>query len=194
MGPYDLPNEGVCHASPRPAGRHWLAGRGHPRAGGGEARSGPSPDEIIKSLTPTGPSGATRGLRFGPAGPAGTGPDAGAATRDQPDRAVRDRVGRCLAAGRGVLDNLGKALSDQALARYRFRIEGHTETVGTREYNKDLSDRRAAAVVDYLANNFHVDRSRVEAVGMGEDRLLVPTPDQTPEPRNRRVLVVNIGS
>ena len=29
---------------------------------------------------------------------------------------------------------------------------------------------------------------------MGEDRLLVPTPDQTPEPRNRRVLVVNIGS
>ena len=94
----------------------------------------------------------------------------------------------------GVLDNLGKALSDQALARYRFRIEGHTDTVGTHEYNKELSDRRAAAVVDYLANNFHVDRSRVEAVGMGEDRLLVPTPDQTPEPRNRRVQVVNIGS
>ena len=35
----------------------------------GEARSGPSPDEIIKSLTPTGPSGATRGLRIGPAAP-----------------------------------------------------------------------------------------------------------------------------
>ena len=33
----------------------------------GEARSGPSPDEIIKSLTPTGTSGATRGLRLGPA-------------------------------------------------------------------------------------------------------------------------------
>ena len=29
---------------------------------------------------------------------------------------------------------------------------------------------------------------------MGEDGLLVPTPDQTPEPRNRRVQVVNIGS
>ena len=29
---------------------------------------------------------------------------------------------------------------------------------------------------------------------MGEDELLVPTADQTPEPRNRRVQVVNIGS
>ena len=49
-------------------------------------------------------------------------------------------------------------------------------------------------MVDYLASNFHIDRSRVEAIGMGEDQLLVPTPDQTPEPRNRRVHVVNIGS
>ena len=87
-----------------------------------------------------------------------------------------------------------EALSDQALVGYRFRIEGHTDTVGTHEFNKDLSDRRAAAVVDYLANHFHVDRGRVQAVGMGEDHLLIPTPDQTPEPRNRRVQVVNIGS
>jgi OmpA-OmpF porin, OOP family len=158
----------------------------------GESRSGPSPDEIIKSLTPTGPSGATRGLRIGPAQP-------GQAQTPAPQPAISLTVQFATGSAdvspqaAGVLDNLGKALSDQALARYRFRVEGHTDTVGTREYNKDLSDRRAAAVVDYLAKNFHVDRSRVEAVGMGEDRLLVPTPDQTPEPRNRRVLVVNIG-
>jgi outer membrane protein OmpA-like peptidoglycan-associated protein len=93
-----------------------------------------------------------------------------------------------------VLDNLGRALSNQALVDYRFRIEGHTDTVGSRQYNNTLSDRRAAAVVDYLANNFHVDRSRVEAIGMGKDGLLVPTADQTAEPRNRRVQVVNLGS
>jgi len=93
-----------------------------------------------------------------------------------------------------MLDNLGKALSDPTLVDYRFRIEGHTDTVGTRPYNKALSDRRAATVVDYLVNNFRVDRGRVQAVGMGEDDLLIPTPDQTPEPRNRRVLVVNIGA
>jgi outer membrane protein OmpA-like peptidoglycan-associated protein len=67
-------------------------------------------------------------------------------------------------------------------------------TAGSREYNNALSDRRAAAVVDYLASNFRVDRSRVEAIGMGKDGLLVPTADQTPEPRNRRVQVVNVGS
>jgi hypothetical protein len=49
-------------------------------------------------------------------------------------------------------------------------------------------------VVNYLANNFRVDRNRVEAIGMGVDGLLIPTPDQTPESRNRRVQVVNLGS
>ena len=92
-----------------------------------------------------------------------------------------------------ILDNLGRALSNQALIGCLFRIEGHTDTVGSREYNNALSDLRAAAVVDYLANNFHVDRSRVEAIGMGKDGLLIPTPDQTPEPRNRRVHVVNVS-
>jgi outer membrane protein OmpA-like peptidoglycan-associated protein len=93
-----------------------------------------------------------------------------------------------------VLDNLGKALSNPALFGYMFRIEGHTDTVGSAEYNDGLSDRRASAVADYVANNFRVDRGRLEAIGMGKDGLLVPTRDQTPEPRNRRVQVVNVGS
>jgi outer membrane protein OmpA-like peptidoglycan-associated protein len=159
----------------------------------GQTRSAPSPDEIIKSLTPTGPSGATRGLRVGPAAPGQVAPSAPQPAISLTVRFATGSAGLTPQAI-GVLDSLGKALSDRALVGYRFRIEGHTDTVGTREYNKELSDRRAAAVVDYLANNFHVDRARVEAVGMGEDRLLVATPDQTPEPRNRRVLVVNIGS
>jgi outer membrane protein OmpA-like peptidoglycan-associated protein len=56
-----------------------------------------------------------------------------------------------------------------------------------------LSDRRAITVAEYLAGRFHVDRARLQPVGMGQDGLMVPTPDQVPEPRNRRVLVVNIG-
>jgi outer membrane protein OmpA-like peptidoglycan-associated protein len=93
-----------------------------------------------------------------------------------------------------TLDDLGHALSDPALAAYRFRIEGHTDTVGGHDYNKALSDRRALTVANYLAGRFHVELPRLEPIGMGEDGLLVPTPDQTPEARNRRVLVVNIGS
>jgi outer membrane protein OmpA-like peptidoglycan-associated protein len=93
-----------------------------------------------------------------------------------------------------VLDNLGMALSNPAMSSYMFRIEGHTDTIGSAEYNDGLSDRRANAVANYVANKFHVDRGHLEAIGMGKDGLLVSTPDQTPEPRNRRVQVVNIGS
>ncbi len=168
-------------------------------ASSASAQNVPSPDQIIKSLTPTGPSGPTRGIRLQPAtGNAGSTAGQPSATRQAPAISLNVQFATGSAEltpeATRVLDNLGKALSDQTLASYRFRIEGHTDTVGTRLYNKELSDRRAAAVVDYLATNYHVDRSRMEAIGMGEDGLLVQTPDQTPEQRNRRVQVVNVGS
>jgi len=93
-----------------------------------------------------------------------------------------------------ALAPLGRALSSQDLAGYRFRIEGHTDTVGSAATNQALSERRAAAVRDYLIARFGVSPSRLEAVGLGETQLLVPTPPQTPNMRNRRVQVVNIGS
>ncbi len=159
----------------------------------GSAQSTLSPEQIIKSLMPTSASGATRGFRVGPPAPGQPQPPA---REPAVNLTVEFATGSAELTPQAtqVLDNLGKALTDQALAAFRFRIEGHTDTVGTREYNKALSDRRAAAVVDYLASNFHVDRNRVQAIGLGEDQLLIPTPDQTPEPRNRRVPVVNIGS
>jgi OOP family OmpA-OmpF porin len=66
-----------------------------------------------------------------------------------------------------TLANLGQALNSPSLANYRFRIEGHTDTVGSPAYNQQLSQRRAETVVDYLASNCHIDRSRVQAIGMG---------------------------
>jgi OmpA-OmpF porin, OOP family len=160
------------------------------------AQGSPSAEQIVKSLMPTGTSGPTRGIRIAPSAPT---PDH---VQEKPPSAPSVSLNVQFALGSAeltpqavhVLDNLGKALTDRSLSTYRFRIEGHTDTLGTRDYNKELSDRRAAAVVDYLANNFHVERSRVEAIGLGVDGLLIPTPDQTPEPRNRRVQVVNIGS
>ena len=93
-----------------------------------------------------------------------------------------------------ALNELGRALSSSDLAGYKFRIEGHTDTVGTPESNRALSERRAQAVVSYITSHFGVDASRLQAIGMGEEDLAVPTPAQTPEPRNRRVLVVNLGA
>jgi outer membrane protein OmpA-like peptidoglycan-associated protein len=155
----------------------------------------PKSEEIVKALTPTGVMGPSRGIRVAnpgsepaaPSGPAGAAPSVNLSVQFQSGSAD------LTAAAMQTLNQLGQALSQPALASYRFRIEGHTDTVGTAAANKELSDRRAAAVLDYLATNFKVDRSRLEAVGMGEEGLLVPTPDQTSEPRNRRVAVVNLG-
>ncbi|HEX5328528.1 MAG TPA: OmpA family protein [Acetobacteraceae bacterium] len=93
-----------------------------------------------------------------------------------------------------TLDTLGHALSSQDLATYRFRIEGHTDTVGSPAYNQALSQRRAEAVAGYLEQKFGIPTTRLQAVGMGEQGLLVMTPPQTAEIRNRRVEIVNIGA
>lgn len=93
-----------------------------------------------------------------------------------------------------ALAPLGRALSSQELAGYRFRIEGHTDTVGTAMMNQSLSEQRAASVRQYLIAKFGVAPDRLVAVGLGDTQLLVPTPPQTSNAQNRRVQVVNIGS
>jgi OOP family OmpA-OmpF porin len=68
----------------------------------------------------------------------------------------------------------------------QFLVWGFTDTVGTEEYNQGLSERRADAVADYLESR-GVTRDRLVIRGFGETNLAVQTPDETPEPRNRRV-------
>jgi outer membrane protein OmpA-like peptidoglycan-associated protein len=93
-----------------------------------------------------------------------------------------------------TLDELGRALASPDLAAFRFRVEGHTDTVGSAALNQTLSERRAAAVVQYLNARFGIETARLQPVGMGESQPLVATTDEVSEPRNRRVQVVNIGA
>lgn len=93
-----------------------------------------------------------------------------------------------------ALAPVGQALASPALASFRFRIEGHTDTTGDAASNQALSERRAAAVRDYLVQRYGVSPNRLEVVGLGETSLLVRTGGQVPEVRNRRVQVLNIGS
>jgi OmpA-OmpF porin, OOP family len=71
----------------------------------------------------------------------------------------------------------------------RIRATGHTDTVGTARYNMALSIRRANAVRDVLVRE-GIPATQIVVVGRGETQLLVPTPDNINEPRNRRVEIV----
>jgi len=69
-------------------------------------------------------------------------------------------------------------------------IEGHTDNVGGSELNMKLSQKRAENVVNYLAENFGIDRSRLSAKGYGSTRRIAY--NSTPEGRqkNRRINAV----
>lgn len=92
---------------------------------------------------------------------------------------------------KATLDQLGTALASEQLSPYQFRINGHTDAVGERPFNLSLSEQRAAAVEDYLAANFAIDRARLIGVGLGEEVLL--NPDDPAASENRRVEIMNVG-
>jgi outer membrane protein OmpA-like peptidoglycan-associated protein len=174
----------------------------------GTASADPSVDDILSALKPKpgALTGTTRGIRaVTPGAPATSGaassrpaavtsPDSNEAPSLDLNVVFRSGSADLSPAATGMLSRLGKALQNPSLAAYRFKIEGHTDTVGSPDQNKALSQARAEKVAAFLESRFGVAPDRLEAVGLGEEGLLVPTPDQTAEPRNRRVHVVNLGS
>jgi outer membrane protein OmpA-like peptidoglycan-associated protein len=67
-------------------------------------------------------------------------------------------------------------------------VVGHTDTMGSKNYNYRLSFKRAKAVAALLAAE-GVDSSIIDITSHGKDNPLIPTGDQVSEPRNRRVEV-----
>jgi len=89
----------------------------------------------------------------------------------------------------------GAALAEvEALLKKHSELQifvvGHTDSVGELDHNVDLSERRAAAVVELLVSKHNVDRSRLEPHGVGP---LVPASTNASEDgraMNRRVEIV----
>jgi outer membrane protein OmpA-like peptidoglycan-associated protein len=76
--------------------------------------------------------------------------------------------------------------SAEKRATVDMSVIGHSDTVGKAEVNEALSLKRAQTVADLIkSQGLQVDALSVES--HGKRNLLVPTPDETPEPRNRRV-------
>lgn len=67
-------------------------------------------------------------------------------------------------------------------------VTGYTDTVGAQAQNDVLSLQRAREVRELLIKD-GFPPARIEAVGRGERQLRVPTPDETPEPDNRCVVI-----
>jgi uncharacterized repeat protein (TIGR01451 family) len=82
---------------------------------------------------------------------------------------------------REVAEVLGKRPEERVL------VEGHTDDVGTEEYNMDLSRRRAHAAAEYLVKECGIPADRFDVLWYGESRPMAP--NDTPEGRelNRRV-------
>ncbi len=92
-----------------------------------------------------------------------------------------------------LLDKVGAALASSQLEDYRFSIEGHTDSLGSRSYNARLSEERAEVVRTYLVEQ-GVPESRLGTVGHGEARPVASNGDEQGRQRNRRVEVINLGS
>lgn len=92
-----------------------------------------------------------------------------------------------------ALDEVAAALTDSSLATCCFRIEGHTDAVGSEAYNRELSERRAESVVRYLARRHGIDDERLLVVGFGETRPIADNDSDAGRRKNRRVQLVNLG-
>lgn len=159
-----------------------------PQVNGAEMSS----EEIIQRLSPK-----TRGIRVHAGGD-----DAPAAASDEEGLGqLSASFGSILFARNSAeimaeaiptLNEIGQALVSEELKSYRFGVQGHTDAAGENWYNKDLSQRRAEAVRNYLTDNFGIEPSRLKAEGLGESHLKDPTAPYSQT--NRRVELVNFDS
>ncbi len=89
------------------------------------------------------------------------------------------RLANALVSAKSTLDHAG-------VRNYKFVVTGHTDTSGNAQHNKELSQKRAEAIVKQLVAK-GVKPGEIEAVGMGAEQPLVK-PDNTPakKAKNRR--------
>ena len=89
------------------------------------------------------------------------------------------------------LDRLVSLLKNSSTLK--IQISGHTDNKGSAEYNQNLSENRAKAVVDYLISK-GIDKSRLEYKGYGFSRPVAPNDTDTGRQLNRRTEFEILGN
>jgi outer membrane protein OmpA-like peptidoglycan-associated protein len=91
------------------------------------------------------------------------------------------------------LAELAKALKTPALKDGHYLIEGYTDTIGSADYNQQLSTQRAEAVKRSLVKRFGVDSALLSVAGMGESRQWTTNRSSEGRKNNRRIEIISIG-
>lgn len=89
--------------------------------------------------------------------------------------------------GRQQLDALAKTVG--SMERFLIAVQGYTDTVGSPEYNLQLSERRADAVTRYLTMTHGIPLIRIYKLGYGEDSPAAENTTREGREQNRRVEV-----
>jgi len=86
-----------------------------------------------------------------------------------------------------ALDEAGAAL--EKYPDLKIEVQGHTDSRGSSEYNKKLSQARAEAVLLYLLDHHHLRAANLTARGYGETKPIVAEHTDADRQRNRRVVL-----
>ncbi|MCU1284570.1 MAG: outer membrane protein OmpA/MotB family [Acidobacteriales bacterium] len=84
-----------------------------------------------------------------------------------------------------ALDNLAQEVPKTK--GYIVELTGGTDSVGDKNYNYELSQRRAAAVVQYLAQAHDIPAHKIYVIGLGKDKEVAPNNNRDGRAKNRRV-------
>jgi len=96
---------------------------------------------------------------------------------------------------RQQLDQFAKNLT--SASGFLLEVTGGTDSTGPAQYNYDLSQRRADAVVQYLATKYNIAPHRFYLIGIGKDQYVASNDTSEGRKQNRRVqvqLLTNMGS
>jgi len=89
------------------------------------------------------------------------------------------------AKARQALDELGGDIPNAK--HYIIVIDGNTDSTGPADYNYQLSQRRASAVIQYLAQKYEVPAHKIFVIGLGKDKPVASNASTTGRAKNRRV-------
>ena len=90
------------------------------------------------------------------------------------------------------LQEAGEALSSDTLSKYRFEIAGHTDNIGSDDFNQGLSEQRARAIKRFLCENYGIEGNRLVAKGYGKSMPVASNETEEGRAKNRRVVFKRI--